>query len=58
MFVHGLIAENTVEAAIQLMQTRKQALADALFEGTGRGLLGRTGEDIDALFGPAAVGVP
>ena len=53
VFVHRLIAENTVEAAIQQMQTRKQALADALFEGTGQGPLGLTNEDIDALFGPA-----
>ena len=37
VFVHRLIAENTVEAAIQRMQARKQALADALFEGTGQG---------------------
>ena len=53
VFVHRLIAENTVEAAIQRMQARKQGLADALFEGTGRGPLGLTGEDIDALFAPA-----
>ena len=52
VFVHRLIAENTVEAAIQRMQARKQALADALFEGTGRGPLALTEEDIDALFGP------
>ena len=56
VFVHRLIAENTVEAAIQRMQARKQGLADALFEGTGRGPLGLTGEDIDALFGPAPSG--
>ena len=37
VFVHRLIAENTVEAAIQRMQVRKQALADALFKGTGQG---------------------
>ena len=42
VFVHRLIAENTVEAAIQRMQARKQALADALFEGAGRGPLGLT----------------
>ena len=53
VFVHRLIAENTVEASIQRMQARKQGLADALFEGTGRGPLGLTDEDIDALFGPA-----
>ena len=52
VFVHRLIAENTVEAAIQRMQARKQALADALFEGTGEGPLALTEEDIHALFGP------
>ena len=52
VFVHRLIAENTVEAAIQRMQARKQALADALFEGTGQGPLALTEEDIHALFGP------
>ena len=51
VFVHRLIAENTVEAAIQRMQARKQALADALFEGTGQGPLALTEEDIHALFG-------
>ena len=51
VFVHRLIAENTVEAAIQRMQMRKQALADALFEGTGQGPLTLTEEDIHALFG-------
>ena len=56
VFVHRLIAEHTVEAAIQKMQRRKQALADALFEGTGQGPLALSDEDIDALFGasPAA----
>ena len=58
VFVHRPIAENTVEAAIQRMQARKQGLADALFEGTGRGPLGLTGEDIDVLFGPAQPGSP
>ena len=40
------------------MQARKQSLADALFEGTGRGPLGLTGEDIEVLFGPAETGSP
>ena len=31
VFVRRLIAENTVEAAIQRMQARRQSLADALF---------------------------
>lgn len=50
VFVHRLIAENTVEAAIQEMQVRKQALADALFEGTGEGALALTEADIALLF--------
>ena len=50
VFVHRLIAENTVEAAIQTMQRRKQALADALFEDT-RGPLALTEDDLHALFG-------
>ena len=33
VFVHKMIAEGTVEEAIQQMQAKKQALADALFEG-------------------------
>ncbi len=51
VFVHRLIAENTVEAAIQVMQARKQALADALFEGAARGPLALTEDDMVALFG-------
>lgn len=51
VFVYRLIAENTVESAIQRMQLRKQALADALFEGTDQGPLTLTDEDIHALFG-------
>ena len=51
VFVHRLIAENTVESAIQRKQRRKQALADALFEGAGQGPPGLTEGDIRALFG-------
>ena len=58
VFVHRLIAEDTVEAAIQRMQARKQGLADALFEGTGQGPLGLTEEDIDVLFAPVPTGSP
>ena len=58
VFVHRPIAENTVEAAIQRMQAREQTLADALFEGRGRGPLGLTEGDIDALLGPAQSGSP
>ena len=52
VFVHRLIAENTVEAAIQKMQQHKQALADALFEGTGKGPMALTEENIATLFKP------
>ncbi len=51
VFVHRLIAEGTVETAIQEMQARKQALADALFEGTSEGPMALTEEDLGALFG-------
>ncbi len=50
VFVHRLVAENTVEATIQKMQQRKQSLADALFEGTGKGPTALTEEDIATLF--------
>jgi len=50
VFVYRMIAENSVETAIQEMQTRKQALADALFEGTGEGPLALTEEDLALLF--------
>jgi SNF2 family DNA or RNA helicase len=33
VFVHRLVATGTVEEKILEMQTRKQALADALFDG-------------------------
>ena len=52
VFVHRLIAEHSVEAAIQEMQARKQALADALFEGGGKGPLTLTEADIAALLAP------
>ena len=50
VFVHRLIAEGTVETAIRELQDRKQALADALFEGTGDGPLALTEDDLGALF--------
>ena len=51
VFAHRLIAENTVEAAIHKLQAQKQALADALFEGTGKGPTALTQEDLDMLLG-------
>ncbi len=54
VFVYRLIATSTVEAAIQDMQARKQALADALFaEGTGTAL-DLSENDILALFQPTS----
>ncbi len=58
VFVHRLIAENTVEAAIQRMQARKQALADALFDGTGKGPLAISEADLDALFAASPPSTP
>ena len=53
VFVHRPIEENTVEAAIQTMQRRKQALADALFEGI-RDPLSLTEDELHALrYAPA-----
>ena len=55
VFVHKLIAEGTVEAAIQTMQAKKQALADALFDDAGGGgPMALAEEDIAALFAPVA----
>jgi superfamily II DNA or RNA helicase len=53
VFVHKMIAEGTVEEAIQQMQAKKQALADALFEGREgvSNVLDET--DVAALFAPA-----
>ncbi len=52
VFVHRLIAEGTVEAAIQQMQKRKQALADALFEEGAGGKMTLDEDDLTALFAP------
>ena len=51
VFVYRLYSENTVETAIKAMQAQKQALADALFEGTGGGALTLTEDDLANLFG-------
>ncbi len=52
VFVHRLIAEGTVESAIQQLQAKKQALADALFEEGAGGRLDMGEDDIAALFAP------
>jgi len=51
VFVYRLVASGTVEEKINELQRRKQALADALFDGSGKG--GRLSrEDLQALFEP------
>ncbi len=52
VFVYRMVAEGTVEAAIQELQAKKQALADALFEGTGKASLSLSEDDLAALFQP------
>jgi len=51
VFVYRLYTSGTVESAIQDMQARKQALADALFEGTSGGPMGLTEDDLTVFFG-------
>jgi superfamily II DNA or RNA helicase len=53
VFVYRLIAEGTVEAAIQDLQKRKQALADALFDEGQSGTFEMSDDEIIALFGAA-----
>lgn len=52
VFVYRLVAEGTVEAAIQNLQAKKQALADNLFAENGAGPLALTEADLSALFAP------
>ena len=52
VFVHRMIAEGTVEATIQTMQAKKQALADALFDDAKGGPMTLGEDDIAALFAP------
>ena len=52
VFVYRLVAEGSVEQAIAALQARKQALADALFEGSSEGPLALTEADLASLFQP------
>jgi len=52
VFVYKLVAEGTVEAAIQVLQNKKQALADNLFEEAGSGPLAMTENELTELFKP------
>ncbi|TVQ30185.1 MAG: hypothetical protein EA356_15355 [Geminicoccaceae bacterium] len=56
VFVYRLVAEGAVEEAISALQTKKQALADALFEGPAEGPLALTEDDLANLFKPLAAG--
>ncbi len=56
VFVYRLVAEGSVEEAIITMQARKQAMADALFEGEASGPLGLDEDDLASLFRPLAAG--
>jgi len=52
VFVYRLLTEGTVEARIQEMQQRKQALADNLFSQTASTTTPWTEEDVAELFKP------
>ena len=54
VFVYRLITEGTIEARIEAMQARKQALADAVFDPTQSGPAVLSEGDILALFQPIA----
>ena len=52
VFVYKLIVEDGIEEAIELLKTRKAALADALFAGAAKSGLDLNEADIAALFAP------
>lgn len=52
VFVYKLIVEEGIEQAIELLKSRKAALADALFAGSTDRPLDLTEADITALFAP------
>ena len=56
VFIYRFLAEGSVEEAITALQARKQALADALFEGAGEGPLALTEADVATLFRPLEAG--
>ena len=52
MFAYKLIVEDGIEVAIELLKTRKAALAEALFAGAVKSGLDLNEADIAALFAP------
>jgi SNF2 family DNA or RNA helicase len=54
VFVYRLIAENTLEEKILLMQSRKKAIAESVYnDETGEQTIGLTAKEIESLFAPA-----
>jgi SNF2 family DNA or RNA helicase len=52
VFVYKLMVEEGIEAAIEILKSRKAALAEALFAGVSKSRLDLTEADISALFAP------
>jgi superfamily II DNA or RNA helicase len=50
VFVHRLIAEDSIEEKMLELQARKKGFADALWEGEAGGFAGLTAEDVRDLF--------
>lgn len=50
VFVHRLIAEDTIEEKMLALQARKQGFADALWDGQAGGFAGLSAADVRALF--------
>ena len=52
VFVYKLMVEEGIETAIEILKSRKAALAEALFAGVSKSGLDLTETDISALFAP------
>jgi hypothetical protein len=50
VFVHRLVAEGTIEARIEELEARKQALAAWILDGAEGGAPGMTEADLELLF--------
>ena len=54
VFVHRLVTEGTIEAKMDELKARKQALVSGILHGAEGGALGMTEADLEVLFGRAA----
>ena len=54
VFVHRLVTEGTIEAKMDELKARKQALVSGILDGAEGGALGMTEADLELLFGRAA----